>query len=77
MISKITSKFQTTIPKDVRKYLKLDISDALEWEVEKGEVTIRPLEKGFLKYKNYFHVPDGDNRADIEKARAKVAAKYK
>ena len=77
MISKITSKFQTTIPKDIRNYLKLDASDALEWEVEQNRVIIRSVEKGFLSFKNSIHVPDGNTRTDIEMARGKMAEKYR
>lgn len=77
MISKITSKFQTTIPKGIRNYLKLDASDALEWEIEQNRVIIRSVEKDFLYYKNYIHVADGNTRMDIEKAREKMAEKYK
>jgi bifunctional DNA-binding transcriptional regulator/antitoxin component of YhaV-PrlF toxin-antitoxin module len=41
MQSVITSKFQTTIPKDVRARLKLSIHDTLEWKVENDICAIR------------------------------------
>ena len=42
MQSVITSKFQTTIPKNVRERLKLSIHDTLEWKVDGGKIVVLP-----------------------------------
>ena len=43
LVSKISSKGQTTIPQDVRKAMKLDTGDRLLYEIKKDEVVIRPM----------------------------------
>ncbi len=77
MITKITKKFQTTIPKKVRKKLKLESFDLIEWRIKKNEVIIRPVDMPFLKYKARIHVEKGDVRKDIEKARELMVEKFK
>ncbi len=47
MQSVITSKFQTTIPKDVRERLKLSIHDTLEWKIDRGKIVVFPVQKNF------------------------------
>ncbi|WP_052807374.1 AbrB/MazE/SpoVT family DNA-binding domain-containing protein [Risungbinella massiliensis] len=45
MISKISSKFQVVIPREVRKALQLQEGDQLQWNVMKtGEVRVQKLE---------------------------------
>ena len=41
VLSKLTSKAQTTIPKDVRKALGLKAGDAIAYEIKEGQVTLR------------------------------------
>ena len=54
--STITSKGQTTVPKEVRDALDVDAGDKLNWEISGGRVAItteRPALyrwKGFLKH---------------------------
>jgi len=43
-VSKITSKYQVTIPKAVRLFLELNVGDKLAFEVEGEKVVIRRLE---------------------------------
>ena len=43
MQSVITSKYQTTIPKDVRDRLKLSVHDTLEWKIEEGKIVVLPV----------------------------------
>ncbi len=38
--TKITSKFQTTIPRRIRKFLKVKAGEEVEWEIVKGFVVI-------------------------------------
>lgn len=77
MQSVITSKFQTTIPKAVRKNLKLSVRDALEWKIERGKVVVYPTQKKFLQYKNTIKTGKGDISADIERARTMRMEKYR
>ncbi len=77
MITKISKKFQTTIPKKVRQLLKLDMNDLIEWEVKNNEVIIRPVSMPFLKYQASIRVGKGDILQDIEKAKELMIEKYK
>jgi AbrB family looped-hinge helix DNA binding protein len=69
MQSIITSKYQTTIPKDIREKMGLSIKDALEWKVEKGKVIVYLAKSNFLKYRNTVKIGQGDIDADIEASR--------
>ena len=77
MRSKITSKFQTTIPKGIREILKVSTMDSIEWIVEKGNVVVRPAKIPFLAHKNSIRVGSGNIARDIEIARNKRIEKYK
>lgn len=54
--SKITSKYQATIPKDIREQLKLQAGDSITFQVlDDGLVVLRktkPLDKEYLKALN-------------------------
>jgi len=76
MKSSITSKFQTTIPKNIRENLKLSVNDALEWKIEKGKAIVIPLKRPFLKYQNSIKVGVGDIAQDIKNARESRIKKY-
>lgn len=45
--SKLTTKFQATIPKHVRQILKLGAGDRLVFAIERGEIV---LKRGELKF---------------------------
>lgn len=77
MESVITSKFQTTIPKAVRESLKLSVSDAIEWEIDKGRVIVTPVQKKFLKHRNTIMAGMGNISKDIQMARKMRAEKHK
>lgn len=77
MKSSITSKFQTTIPKDIRENLKLSVNDALEWKIENGKAVVTPLKAPFLKYRNSIKVGAGEITQDIKDARQLRIKKYK
>ena len=68
MKSKITDKFQITIPKQVREKLKLSRSDYLEWKFEKGYVIVEPVYDSILNYKGKVKVGKGSIEKDIKKA---------
>ena len=50
--SKLTSKFQTTVPTPVRKLLQLKVGDLVGFEIEGNEVRLRratPLDLAFAQ----------------------------
>ena len=73
----LTSKFQTTIPKAVRKLLGLEIKDTIEWRVEAGKAVIVPARTDFLANQGKIKIGAGDVLSDIEKARSIRAEKYR
>lgn len=77
MKSVITSKFQTTIPKQVREKLKLAVNDALEWRIVKGQMVVYPLQRRFLERRNIIKVGKGDIRKDLQKARDSRVERYR
>jgi AbrB family looped-hinge helix DNA binding protein len=77
MQSVITSKFQTTIPKDIRERLKLSIHDTLEWKVDRGKIVVLPVQKKFLKYRNRIKTGRGKIEDDIKLARRQRVEQYR
>jgi AbrB family looped-hinge helix DNA binding protein len=77
MQSKITSKFQTTIPKVIRQNLKLSVHDTLEWKIEQGRIIVYPAQKDFLKFRNAIKLGQGNIFEDIKQAREQRASKHK
>lgn len=52
VFAKITSKAQTTVPKEVRKALGVKPGDTLVYRIAKGKVTLaraEPLDRAYLK----------------------------
>lgn len=45
MKTKITSKFQTTIPRDVRNFLNVESGKEVEWHIVKGMVFVDAMKK--------------------------------
>jgi len=39
--TKVSEKFLTTIPKDVREFLRLGVGDRLVWIEQKGQVSVK------------------------------------
>ncbi len=77
MKSKITDKFQTTVPREIREKLKLSRNDYIDWRIEKGYVIIEPVKKSLLDLKGCITVGEGNIRDDIERARNTIAGKVK
>ena len=73
MKSKITDKFQITIPKQIRELLKLERNDSLEWRIEEGKVTVGAVSKPFLAYRGSVKTGPGDIGHDIETVRNAIA----
>ncbi|MBE7439451.1 MAG: AbrB/MazE/SpoVT family DNA-binding domain-containing protein [Spirochaetales bacterium] len=74
--SRITSKFQVTVPREVREILKLNAADVLEWEMDKSGVKVHAAEKPFLKFKGILNTGSGDTKAEIHLAWKKRSARY-
>jgi AbrB family looped-hinge helix DNA binding protein len=68
-VSKITSKFQTTVPKDVREKLSIRAEDSLEWTVIDGKAIVRPATSRLYRWIGYAKVGPGSAVADVRKAR--------
>jgi AbrB family looped-hinge helix DNA binding protein len=50
--SKLTSKYQATIPEPVRRALHLDAGDAIAFDIENDQITIRkarPVDLAFTR----------------------------
>jgi AbrB family looped-hinge helix DNA binding protein len=75
MRSKITAKFQTTIPKKIREEMKLSINDSIEWKMENGKIFVESANKPFLYYRSSINVGAGDIEEDIEMAKKSIAEK--
>jgi AbrB family looped-hinge helix DNA binding protein len=68
-VSKITDKYQTTVPKEVRKRLSIGPSDSLNWEIREGAAIITPAAGRFERWKGAIKVGQGSVSRDIRKAR--------
>ncbi len=75
MKSKITDKFQITIPKEIRERMRLSRNDSIEWKIEQDKITIKPVNQPFLKYRGYIQVGKGNIYQDIKDARKFIAEK--
>ncbi len=75
MRSKITSKYQITIPREIRDRFHLNVSDSIEWKIEKNKILVEPVNKPFLKYKGSIKLDSGNIKKDILKARKTRAIK--
>ena len=57
MIGSVTSKGQTTIPKEVREQLGLHTGTRIEWVVEDGKATVRPRNLRAVDLAGILHRP--------------------
>lgn len=69
--STITSKFQTTVPKEIRQKLGLRPQDVLCWEVTSQDIRLVPARQGFLGRRGSIRVGPGSPVEDIRQARAR------
>jgi bifunctional DNA-binding transcriptional regulator/antitoxin component of YhaV-PrlF toxin-antitoxin module len=68
--SKITSKNQTTVPKEVRDRLGVGPADVLHWEVfDRGEVRLTVADRKFLLRRGSIRVGAGSPVDDVRRAR--------
>jgi antitoxin PrlF len=68
----ITSKGQTTIPKEVRKKLKLKPGDRIYWILEDDQAVLRPKTGALLDLAGMLHRP-GQKPATIEEMNSAIA----
>lgn len=67
--STITSKNQTTVPREVRETLGVGTSDVLNWEIAGKEVRVTPASRAFLRLRGSIKVGPGDPVEDVRRAR--------
>jgi bifunctional DNA-binding transcriptional regulator/antitoxin component of YhaV-PrlF toxin-antitoxin module len=68
--STITSKYQTTIPREVRERLGLGPRDVLQWEVLGTQARVTVADTAFLRRRGTIKTGPGSVVDDIKKARA-------
>ncbi|MEM6455520.1 MAG: type II toxin-antitoxin system PrlF family antitoxin [Acidobacteriota bacterium] len=67
--STITTKFQTTVPKEIRQKLGLRPQDKLHWEIVGNEARIVPARRTFLAHRGRIQVGPGSAVGDVARAR--------
>lgn len=68
-ISTITSKGQTTVPKEVREALDLEPGDRLSWEIRGGKVRITTERPGLFRWEGIFKDGPADAVEAVKEAR--------
>jgi AbrB family looped-hinge helix DNA binding protein len=68
-ISTLTSKGQTTVPKEVREALDLDAGDKLTWEIRGRRVAVTTERPAFYRWEGIIKNSSGDVVKEIEEAR--------
>ena len=48
--SKLTTKYQATIPKEIREFLGLSMGDGIGFEIEDGQVVLKKIKKIDLEW---------------------------
>jgi antitoxin PrlF len=67
--STITSKGQTTVPKEVRDLLDVGPGDRLTWEVHGGKVAITTEQPGLFQWEGIFKDGPADSVEAVAEAR--------
>ena len=67
--STLTSKGQTTVPKEVREVLDLGEGDKLTWEIRGGRVAVTTDRPSLLDFEGFIKNSSGDVVAEIAEAR--------
>ena len=67
--STITSKGQTTVPKEVRDALDLGPGDRLSWEIRGGKVSITTERPGLFRWEGIFKNGPTDAVEAVKEAR--------
>jgi antitoxin PrlF len=69
--STLTSKGQTTVPKEVRDALDLDAGDKLTWEIRGGRVAVTTERPAFYRWEGVIKNSSGDVVKEMEEARVR------
>ena len=67
--STITSKGQTTVPREVRERLAVGEGDVLQWEIVGNAVRVLVPRKAFLRRRGTIRTGRGSTVADVRAAR--------
>ena len=67
--STMTSKGRTTVPKEVREALHLNVGDKLSWEIRGGQVSVTTVRRALLDFEGFIKNSSGDVVAEIAEAR--------
>jgi AbrB family looped-hinge helix DNA binding protein len=67
--STLTSKGQTTVPKEVRDALDIDAGDKLSWRIEGGKVAVTTERPSFFRWEGFIKTSSGDVVEEIAEAR--------
>ena len=68
-ISTLTTKGQTTVPKEVRDALALEPGDKLSWQIHGGRVAITTDRPSLLDFEGFIKNSSGDVVVEIAEAR--------
>ncbi|MEO8217996.1 MAG: type II toxin-antitoxin system PrlF family antitoxin [Acidobacteriota bacterium] len=68
-VSTLSSKGQTTVPKEVREALALEPGDNISWEISGGRVAVRTERPPLLDLEGFIKNSSGDVVAEIAEAR--------
>lgn len=67
--SKITTKYQASVPKEIRKFLGLSAGDGLYWEIEDGKVVVKKVSPVDLEWHKAIEMtlfPEWSSKEDDE-----------
>ncbi len=67
--STLTSKGQTTVPKEVREALDLEVGDKLSWQIENGKVAVTTERPSFFRWEGFIKTSSGDVVKEVAEAR--------
>ena len=67
--STLTSKGQTTVPKEVREALDLEAGDKLWWDIRGGKVEVTTERPPFFRWEGFVKNGSRNVVKDIEEAR--------
>ncbi len=71
MKSTITSKSQTTVPREIRRKLGVGPGDVLRWEWVDGTVRVERASQAFLALRGSIEVGRGSTVDDVRTARSR------
>lgn len=76
-VATITSKGQTTIPKEIREYLKLHPGDSIDFIIEKaGKVVIEPATADVKELEGILYKP-GRKAVTVEEMKQAVKKRFR